>query len=68
METTLLIEADGQPTVSITIEAEPDLVFHDTGIQGPPGPPGATDIEAGDGIQVVGEFVHININGLSLAP
>jgi hypothetical protein len=67
METTLLIEADGQPTVSITIEAEPDLVFHDTGIQGPPGPPGSAG-EAGDAIRIVGEVVHVDINGLTLAP
>jgi hypothetical protein len=40
METTLLIEADGQPSVTIQIEAAPDIVFEDAGIQGVPGNPG----------------------------
>jgi hypothetical protein len=44
METTLLIEAEGQPSVTIMIEAAPEIVFQDVGVQGPPGtagPPGA---------------------------
>jgi hypothetical protein len=66
MDTTLLIEADGQPSVSIVIPADPDIVFQDVGIQGPPGP--AVPPEAGDAIRVVGEVVHVDINRLTLAP
>jgi hypothetical protein len=67
METTLLIEADGQPSVSIVIDSPPDIVFHDTGIQGPPGPPGSAG-EEGDAIRIVGEVVHVDITRLTLAP
>ena len=66
METTLLIEADGQPSVTIQIEAEPDIVFQDSGIQGVPGP--AATVESGDGIKVVGDVVNVDISGLTLAP
>jgi hypothetical protein len=66
MDTTLLIEADGQSVVQLVIDAPPDLVFEDTGIQGPPGP--AVQVESGDGIMVVGDVVHVNINSLTFAP
>jgi hypothetical protein len=60
----LVIEAEGQPTVEIQIEAQPELVFQEEGIQGPPGPAP----EAGDGIKVVGEVVNVDITGLTFAP
>jgi hypothetical protein len=63
METTLLIEADGQPSVTITMEAAPDLIFEDSGIQGPPG-----QVEEGDAIRVVDTVVHVDINRLTFAP
>lgn len=66
METTLLIEADGQPSMTITIEAAPELVFEERGLQGPPGPEATP--EAGDAIRVVGDVVHVDINRLTLAP
>lgn len=44
MDTTLLIEADGQPSVTITIAADPDIIFQDTGVQGPPGAPGVSPL------------------------
>lgn len=66
METALLIEADGQPSVTISIEAAPEIVFEDVGVQGPPGPP--AQVESGDGIKVVGEVVNVNIPSLTLAP
>lgn len=64
METTLLIEADGQPTIQLMIDAPPDIIFEDVGIQGPPGPPP----ESGDGIKVIGEVVNIDIGSLTFAP
>lgn len=70
----LMIEVDGQPTVTVTIEDVPDivfqdeavldLVFSDTGIQGPPGPSALS----GDGIKVVAEFINIDISSLTFAP
>jgi hypothetical protein len=66
VETTLLIEADGQPSMTITIEEVPDLIFHDTGIQGVPGP--GSQVEEGDAIRVVDTVVHVDINRLTLAP
>lgn len=47
METTLLIEADGQPQIHLTIDAPPDIVFEDIGIQGPPGGPGQPGADIG---------------------
>lgn len=66
METTLLIEAEGQPSVTITIEAEPEIVFQDVGLQGPPGPEATP--EPGDAIRIVGDVVHVDINRLTFAP
>lgn len=67
METTLLIEAEGQPVVHLTIDSPPDIIFQDTGLQGPPGPPGDAG-EAGDAIRIVGDVVHVDINRLTFAP
>jgi hypothetical protein len=67
METVLLIEAEGQPSVQIVIAAESDIVFQDVGIQGPPGPSGGS-VESGDAIRVVGDVVHVDISTLTLAP
>ncbi|MES2902820.1 MAG: hypothetical protein V4696_01420 [Pseudomonadota bacterium] len=46
-ETTLTIEAEGQPTVKVTIEAAPELVFRDSGMQGPPGGEGRPGADIG---------------------
>ncbi len=47
MDTTLLIEAEGQTSVTIQIEAPPEIVFEDSGIQGPPGGPGEPGADIG---------------------
>lgn len=54
METTLLIEAEGQPSVTIIIEAPPEIIFQDTGVQGPIGP--ALDI--GDMVPLLNAILH----------
>jgi hypothetical protein len=61
---TFVIEPDDQPIVIITVEPAPEFIFQDVGVQGPPGPAP----EAGDGIRVVGEVVHVDINRLTFAP
>lgn len=61
-----MIEAEGQPSVYVTIEEAPEIVFQEEGIQGPPGPP--AEIESGDGIKVVGEVVNVDIASLTFAP
>jgi hypothetical protein len=63
----LMIEADGQPTVTIELET-PEIIFQEEGLQGPPGPPGDGGAEPGDAIRVVGDVVHVDINRLTLAP
>lgn len=62
-----MIEAEGQPSVTITIEAAPEIVFEDTGIQGPRGPAGNA-AQSGDGIKVVGEVVNVDLTSLTFAP
>jgi hypothetical protein len=47
METTLLIEADGQPSVTIVIAADPDIIFQEAGIQGVPGGEGRPGADIG---------------------
>lgn len=42
-----MIEAEGQPSVTITIEAAPEIVFEDTGIQGKPGGEGRPGADIG---------------------
>lgn len=63
--TSLVIEPEGQASVTIVIE-EFEIVFEDVGIQGPPGPASAP--ESGDAIRVVGEVVNVDISRLTLAP
>jgi hypothetical protein len=62
---TLVIEVEGEPAVYIQMEPPPELIFEVEGIQGPTG---ASDIEAGDAIKVVGDVVHVDINRLTFAP
>lgn len=59
-----MIEAEGQPTLTIRIDAVPDIVFQDEGLQGPPG----GSALPGDAIRVVGSAVHVDITRLSFAP
>lgn len=64
METTVIIEPEDQPSVTIVVEAAPEIIFEEAGIQGPSGP----GPESGDGILVVGDVVHVSIDRLTLAP
>lgn len=64
MSHSLLIEAEGQPVVTVHLEPTPEIIFQDTGAQGPPGGPASP----GDAIRVIGDVVHVDINRLTLAP